>query len=126
MLLVLSLAACQHIAYTMNERAWRGTELLSQSGSEELRLRFVKACRGKADPMMFALNRAELRALDTLLTDADPREGKLPDGTPILALVETIWDALIGDGHAGHEDDHINAHANHGASAGRSDPLPLS
>ena len=110
MLLVLSLAACQHIAYTMNERAWRGTELLSQSGSEELRLRFVVASRSKTDPMMFRLDRAELRALDTLLTDSDPREGKLPDGTSILALVETIWDALIGEEHARDKDNHLVAH----------------
>ena len=106
MLLVLSRAACQHIAYLCNERAWRDTGLLAQPDVEELRLLFVRATLGHADPLMFALGRPQMRALDMLLTDADPREGKLPDGTPVLVLVETIWRALIGDDDAGDEDNH--------------------
>ena len=108
MFLTLSLAGCQHIAYLCNERAWRDTGLLAPAEVESLRALFVRAALDQTDPMMFNLTRTQMRALDMLLTDADPREGKLPDGTPILDLVETIWRTLIGDDHAGDEDDHAN------------------
>ena len=116
MLLLLTNAACQHIAYACNERAWRGTGLIGDADTEELRLLFVRATLDRTDPLMFDLSRSQMRALDMLLTDADPREGKLPDGTPILVLVETIWRALIGDDDAGNEDGHANLLA--GADAG--------
>jgi hypothetical protein len=116
MLLMLSRAACQHLAYRCNERAWRDTGLLAQADAEELRLLFVRAALGQTDPLMFSLSRLQLRALDMLLTDADPREGKLPDGTSILVLVETIWRVLIGDDDASDEDNHEDFIA--GADAG--------
>jgi len=106
MLLVLSRAACEHIAYSCNERAFRESGLVATADAEELRILFVRASLGQADPLMFDFTRTQLRALDMVLTDADPREGKLPDGTPVLDLVETIWRALIGESDAGHEDDH--------------------
>jgi len=116
MLMMLSQAACQHIAYLCNERAWRETGLLAQSEAETLRLQFVKAALGETDPLMFTLTRPQVRALDMLLTDSDPREGKLPDGSRVLLLVEDIWRSLIGENDARDEDDHQNAHA--GADAG--------
>jgi hypothetical protein len=116
MFLVLSQAACQHITYLCNERAWRDTGLLGPSDAEELRTMFVRAVLGHTDPMMFNLSRVQMRALDILLTDSDPRDGKLPDGTPVLALVETIWRTLIGEDHAADEDHHENLIA--GADAG--------
>ena len=116
MLLMLSQAACQHIAYLCNERAWRDTGLRSPTEAEEFRVLFVRATLGGGDPLMFTFTRTQMRALDMLLTDSDPREGKLPDGTPILALVETIWRTLIGDDDAGDENNHENFVA--GADAG--------
>ena len=116
MFLTLNLAACQHLAYLCNERAWRDTGLLGPAEAEELRLLFVQAALSQSGPMMFNLTRTQMRALDMLLTDSDPREGKLPDGTPILDLVETIWRTLIGEDHAGDQDDHENFVA--GADAG--------
>jgi hypothetical protein len=116
MFVMLSQAACQHIAYLCNERSWRDTGLLGQAEAEELRLQFVKAALGDADPMLFTLTRPQVRALDMLLTDADPRDGKLPDGTRVLDLVESIWRNLIGDDDARDQDDHANSHT--GADAG--------
>lgn len=113
MLLVLSLAACKHINLCFNERAWRGTDLLSATDPFEMREMFLVAARESADPMMFTLSRPQLRALDMMLTDSDPREGKLPDGSPVMSLVETIWNALLEEaGHARHEDRdaHLIAH----------------
>ena len=111
MLLILSQAACQHITYLSNERAWRDTGLFEGRDPEELRALFVAAVLERTDPMMFNLSRVQMRALDILLTDGDPREGKLPDGTPILALVETVWRTLYGEPHAGDEDNHADIHA---------------
>ena len=116
MFVLLSRAACQHIAYLCNERSWRDTGLLAPGEAEELRLQFVKAALGETDQMMFTLTRPQLRALDMLLTDADPRDGKLPDGTRVLELVESIWRNLIGDDDARDEDHYQNAHT--GADAG--------
>lgn len=113
MLLVLSRAACEHIAYSCNERALRESGVLPLTDVEELRLLFVRATLGQDDPLMFEFTRPQVRTLDTLLTDSDPREGKLPDGTPVLALVESIWRALIGESDAGNHDDH--AHLGPGA-----------
>ena len=118
MLIVLSHAAVEHITYLCNERAWRDTGILGPSEVEELRLYFVKACFAQTDAVMLNLTRPQLRALDTLLTDADPREGKLPDGTTILALVETVWRLLIGDDDAGDTHDHAHADQHAGADAG--------
>lgn len=117
MLVMLSRAACQHLAYTMNERRWRETGLLLASEPEALRLRFVKATLGVEDPLLFELSRAQVRALDMLLTDTDPREGKLPDGSRVLALVEAVWHALIGDEDGGDRDHHDDAHAHGRAGA---------
>jgi len=109
MLLVLSRAACKHIAYSCNERVLRESGLIAAADTEELRLEFVRATLGETDPLMFDFTRTQLRVLDMLLTDSDPREGKLPDGTPVLELVEMIWRVLIGEsGDAGHEDHHTN------------------
>ena len=105
MLLILSHAACEHIVYLCNERAWRDTGLLAPLESEDMRLKFIAATFERADPLMFELTRVQLRALDMLLTDSDPREGKLPDGTSILALVETVWKLLIGESD-GRDHDH--------------------
>jgi hypothetical protein len=44
-------------------------------------------------------------------TDADPRAGKLPDGTPVLALVEKIWVAMLEMGHDDGGDTHDYEHA---------------
>ncbi len=106
MLLMLSQPACLHIAYLCNERSWRDTGLLRPADAEELRLTFVRAALKDNGPVLLELAREQVRALDMLLTDADPRDGKLPDGTPVLALVETIWRVLIGEGDAGYQDDH--------------------
>lgn len=108
MLLVLSHAACEHIAYSCNERALRDSGLIAMREAEELRLLFVRAVLGDGDPLMFEFTRPQLRVLDMLLTDADPREGKLPDGTPVLALVDQIWRALIGESDARDENDHTH------------------
>lgn len=113
MLLVLSHAACEHITYSCNERALRDSGLLGATEAEEIRLQFVRATLAGGDPLMFEFTRPQLRVLDMLLTDGDPREGKLPDGTPVLALVEQIWRALIGDTDA--RDDHDHAHLGPGA-----------
>ncbi|MFA7249108.1 MAG: hypothetical protein WC273_05685 [Dehalococcoidia bacterium] len=112
----MSHAACQHIAYLCNERSWRDTGLVSQADAEALRLLFVRAAFGRTDPLMFSLTRTQIRALDTLLTDTDPREGKLPDGTPVLDLVEAIWRTLIGDDDASDQDNHEDSVA--GTDAG--------
>lgn len=106
MLLVLSRAACEHIAYSCNERAFRDSGLVSTQEAEDLRLLFVRGTLGRGDPLMFEFTRAQLRVLDMLLTDDDPRQGKLPDGTPVIHLVQLIWRALIGESDA--DDD--NAH----------------
>ncbi len=105
MQVILSLAACQHLAFTCNERDWRDTGLLSHSDSETLRLTFVRALRSPG-PFMFEFDRQTLRALDMLLTDSDPREGKLPDGTAIMGLVETIWLSLLGETEDARDNDH--------------------
>ena len=123
MLLILSHAACEHIVYLCNERAWRDTGLLAPLESEDMRLKFIAATFERADPLMFELTRVQLRALDMLLTDSDPREGKTPDGVPIMTLVETIWAALIGEpDDAGHEDrdPHLVPDAGDGATVGQS------
>lgn len=117
MLVVLSQAACRHIAYLCNERSWRDTGLIAQSEAEALRLQFVRAALEETDPLMFTLTRPQVRALDMLLTDSDPREGKLPDGSRVLELVETIWRLLIGDTDARNEDNHQNAVAGPDAGA---------
>jgi hypothetical protein len=111
MLLVLSRAACEHIAYSCNERAIRDSGLVGVQEAEDLRLLFVRGTLGHGDPLMFEFTRAQLRVLDMLLTDDDPRQGKLPDGTPVIHLVQLIWRALIGESDAHDEDDHPHGHA---------------
>lgn len=90
--IVLSLAATQHIALTMNERALKGTEMHIDTFST--RSLFTRAAVSKTDPMMFELSEDQLRAIDMLLTDGDPREAKMPDGHPVMELVELVWEAL--------------------------------
>lgn len=128
MLLVLSLAACQHIAYTMNERAWRDTGLLSSTAPDEMRQRFIKVVLKHTDPVMVEFDLNEMRALEMLLTDADPRDGKLPDGTPILTLLETVWrtriEATNAAGNRDH-DPHVLAYSDDREAAGGSDPIPI-
>ena len=121
MLLVLSRAACLHLAYLSNERAWRDTGLLPPEAAYEMRERFIRVALGTAETVAFTLTPIEVRAMDMLLTDSDPREGKLPSGEPILGLVEYIWRLLIGAEDAGHdhEDDHIHAHPDDGTAVHR-------
>ena len=95
MLVILSLAAVQHIAYSFNERDIQDARGITISAAD-LRLKFIQAALGDADPVMIELSFDQLRVLDMLLTDDDPRSGKLPDGMPVLRLVETIWRAIIG------------------------------
>jgi hypothetical protein len=104
MQVVLSLAAVRHIALTMNERALGNVEG-PRVDTLATRLLFARAALATRDPMAFELDGEQLRAIDQLLTDHDPREGKLPDGTPLLALVELIWKALAG-GPNGDRDTH--------------------
>lgn len=107
MLLVLSQAACQHVAYLCNERAWRDTGLLEKDEPNELRMLFVGIVIGAAtNPVMLNLSNTQVRALDMLLTDSDPREGKLPDGTPILDLVTAVWRARMEDARDGNGSAH--------------------
>ena len=72
----------------------------------------MRAALEGAEPKMFELDSDQLRALDTLLTDSDPRSVKLPDGTPVMGLVEKIWRARLGgDGNARDEDYYVNPDA---------------
>lgn len=90
---IVSRAACEHLAYTANERVLGDTENILED-SAPLRLLVLAAAVGAADPVMLSLSMEQARALDMVLTDKDPREGELPDGTPVLAMVRSLWQAM--------------------------------
>lgn len=121
MQVIFSRAECQHIAYSFNERALRTVEAVF-IGVPDLRLTFAAVSIGTADPVMLELSKDELRTLDTLLTDADPRAGSLPDGSPVLQLVEKIWRAELSgkDGRNADHDNHVLADAHDGEAVLRS------
>jgi hypothetical protein len=63
-------------------------------GGPDLRVRFL-AARGLAGATHeFNLNARELWLLDHVLRPL-ARHGKLPDGEPVMPLVERVWDLLI-------------------------------
>lgn len=90
--IVLTKPEVLHLALTQNERVLRDTQV----GVDTFQLRslFIRANFDTSDVMMFELDRTQLRAIDMLLTDGDPREAKLPDGNPVMQLVEKVWRCL--------------------------------
>lgn len=117
-LLFLTRDERRHLAYLYNERALGGVPKPEFEPSR-LRLRIIRAAMDSEAERPYGFSVFELRALDTLLTDVDPRGAKLPDGTPALALVEKIWRAMLEAEEGGHahddQDHHGQPDADHGA-----------
>lgn len=118
MLFQMSLAEVQHLNYGVNERGWRDTGLLSVSEPENMRGMFLRAALKSPGPYLFNLSQVQLRAIDMLLTDSDPRDGKLPDGSPVLDFVHRIWQALIGGDNADYNEDRLANEDNGAPSSG--------